>query len=271
MRKFPSCSIIVSTYNTPEYLIRTLQSIAKQYVLPDEIVIADDGSDERTQQVIEQFRINTPVPVVHVWHPDEGFRLSAIRNKAIAAASSEYIIIIDGDILLNKYFVYDHLRFAKYGCFTAGKRTILTEKATTAYLQSNNLPLPSFWSSAIRSRSHTPRCRLLSQLFSCLPQSSRAYLYVIGCNMAFWKKDLISINGYNEAFKGWGKEDNDIAARLCNLGIKLRFLQFQAILFHLYHPENTRNKVSMNIELLQESVDKKITCIQQGIYKTEIT
>ena len=53
----------------------------------------------------------------------------------------------------------------------------------------------------------------------CCNAAVRNYKYVLGCNMAFWKKDLLKVNGYNESFKGWGKEDNELAVRLQNAGL----------------------------------------------------
>ena len=46
MKSFPSCSMIVSTYNWPQALELVLLSIKKQTLLPDEVIIADDGSGE---------------------------------------------------------------------------------------------------------------------------------------------------------------------------------------------------------------------------------
>jgi glycosyltransferase involved in cell wall biosynthesis len=98
--------------------------------MPSEIVIADDGSHSETKQVISDIAAMAPIPIIHVWQPDEGFRLARIRNKAISKARGEYIICIDGDILLDKNFVHDHLRFARRGRFIAGTRTDLMPAAT---------------------------------------------------------------------------------------------------------------------------------------------
>ena len=68
----------------------------RQSLLPDEIIIADDGSKEDTRELIHQLAASSEVPIIHVWHEDLGFRLASIRNKAIAKASKEYIIQIDG-------------------------------------------------------------------------------------------------------------------------------------------------------------------------------
>jgi hypothetical protein len=51
-------SLIIVTYNRPEALSLILKSIEKQKVLPDEVVIADDGSGKETQETIHKFQKN---------------------------------------------------------------------------------------------------------------------------------------------------------------------------------------------------------------------
>lgn len=93
------------------------------------------------------------------------------------------------------------------------------------------------------------------------------YKHVLGCNMAFWKEDLMSVNGYDERFIGWGKEDNDISIRLLNSGVKLRFIKFSCISYHLYHRKIRRKKNNNNEMLFKESVDNNIIYVMCGIKK----
>jgi hypothetical protein len=90
--------------------------------------------------------------------------------------------------------------------------------------------------------------------------------------MAFWKNDLLNVNGYNEEFSGWGKEDNDIASRLINAGVKLRFLKFGAIAYHLHHKTASMVSVEKNQELFYKSKKDRIIYINKGIdqYNNEL-
>src|SRR5690349_16761621 len=117
MQTYPSVSLIISTYNWPDALELCLQSVQQQRLLPGEVIIADDGSSKETGQVIERFQKRLLVPLHHIWQTDEGFRLGMIRNKAMAAAKGEYLIQIDGDLVLHPDFVYDHVHAAKKGYF----------------------------------------------------------------------------------------------------------------------------------------------------------
>src|SRR3982751_1754779 len=124
-------SLVLTTYNWPDALHLVLTSALRQSVLPDEVVVADDGSAPPTADVVRAF---TPrfaergLPLRHVWHPDEGFRAAAIRNRALAQATGEYILLIDGDCVLHGDFVRSHLAFARPGQFVQGTRVLLDAK-----------------------------------------------------------------------------------------------------------------------------------------------
>lgn len=110
-------SLLISTYNWCEALNLCLNSVLQQSQQPDEIVIADDGSREDTKLIITEFSKKSSTPVIHVWHEDIGFRKTIILNKAIAKCSADYIIQIDGDLILHKHFIKDHIRFARANMF----------------------------------------------------------------------------------------------------------------------------------------------------------
>lgn len=101
-------SLIITTYNNPAFLELILKSILSQRLMPLEVIIADDGSTYETRVLIDSYRKFFLVPLIHSWIPDEGFRVAKSRNKAIARAKGNYIVVIDGDIVVNKYFISDH-------------------------------------------------------------------------------------------------------------------------------------------------------------------
>src|SRR5690606_22490258 len=113
------------TYNWPQALELTLLSVLKQVQMPGQIIIADDGSGPETMEVIQRYTSQFPRGLLHIWHEDRGFRLAAIRNKAIAACDRDYIIQIDGDIVLHPQFISDHLRFAEPGRLVQGSRVMV--------------------------------------------------------------------------------------------------------------------------------------------------
>ncbi len=252
-------ALLISTYNSPEYLRLSLDSVLRQSVMPDEVLVADDGSAEPTAQVVREFSAVAGIPVKHVWHEDKGFRLAAIRNKGIAAAVSDYIIQIDGDIILHPDFVKDHKRFARKGSFVTGSRTLLSKELSGKLLamHAGNL-LPHF------PGSH--RFPWLTPLFAGLRSSDGTY--VRGCHMAFWREDLLRVNGYNEDITGWGREDSELSWRLMNAGLRKRFLKFGAVEYHLYHPEASRACDEANIAIMQRARDGHMVRVPNGIVKS---
>ena len=123
-------SLIITTYNRPDALFIVLDSVKRQTRLPDEIIIADDGSDEFTKNCISEFNNNSPLKVIHSWQEDRGFRAAKSRNKAIAKSSYEYIILVDGDVILHEKFIEDHLNHAEESFFVQGSRALLNETQT---------------------------------------------------------------------------------------------------------------------------------------------
>lgn len=230
--------------------------------MPNEVIIADDGSTRETRSLIERFQPLFPIPLIHVWQPDDGFQLARIRNKAIAKSNCEYIIQIDSDLILHKRFVEDHLRLSSAGCFATGSRVILSEAYSKKLLERRKGKASLFrWSSL--NKNNGLRIPILTKLYK--KHRADDIFYLRGCNMAFWRKDLMAVNGYNEEIQGWGREDNEIAARLINFGISKMVVKHSAIVFHIYHKEKERNSVLTNNELLQKSISEKLITAPVGI------
>lgn len=260
-----TCSLIISTYNWPQALSLCLGSVASQTKIPDEIIVCDDGSREDTAKVVEQFKQLLATPVIHIWQPDEGFQLARIRNKGIAAAKGDYIIQIDGDLILHKHFINDHLKFKKKGFFTTGSRVLLSPETSQEIFKTQDIGLVSRLKG---NKNFVNRLRipfLHDTLSTRYKNKGRHKYYVKGCNMAFWKKDLVAVNGYNESFTGWGREDSEIAIRLINNGVNKRFLKFGGVCYHLYHNEASKELHDRNLALMEKAVTDKITWADKGI------
>ena len=264
-KKIPRVSLIVSTYNRPDALNLCLQSIAKQAVLPDEVVVGDDGSGEETRRLIESFQQQFPVPIIHVWQEDKGFRLAKCRNKAVAACNCEYIIEIDGDLILHPRFVADHLAFAEEGCFLKGGRVNLTERRTNDCCRSGVLPTFHLFSRGLRRRPNALHSLLLGRFLST--RYKKNDVTGLGCNMSFWKEDYIRINGYDEFYEGWGGEDCDFAFRMSSSGIRRKYLKFSGIVYHLWHKDLYMQNRSKNFDYLSEQKRQHAIVCPNGVDK----
>ena len=257
-------SLVISTYNNPKYLNMCLKSTLQLTVKPDEIVIADDGSTNETAEVIKSFSEISPIPIIHVWHEDNGFQLSKIRNKAFARCSGDYIIQSDGDIIFEKHFVEDHINSAEKGYFVCGSRVYLTPDGTQKMFADNSLN-PKFKYMQSGHRFNSIRIKPL-QKFLALRYGKRIYK-LRGCNMAFWKEDIIKVNGYDENLTFWGHEDSELAYRLHFAGVKKKFLKNGGICFHLYHKIASKENEQQHYDKIKSVIDNKLTWCENGIDK----
>jgi glycosyltransferase involved in cell wall biosynthesis len=256
--------VIITTYNRPDALQAALHALSRQSVLPNAVIIADDGSTQETADLIAAMMPQFPVPMRHCWQPDMGFRPAAARNKAIAMSHADYIIIIDGDIICHRHFVRDHLHAARRGHFVHGSRVLIGEKLSHEILLAAKIPCIRIWTHGIKKRIHAMRCKWLQPLLAAL-LSRQKYMAPLGCNMAFWRSDAIAVNGFNEDFTGWGREDNEFAARMLNSGVRLRCLRMGGVQYHLWHAGNSNGKFAANDHLLRQCVEHGIKRCERGI------
>lgn len=258
---YPSCTLVTPTYNWPEALELLLLSVLNQTILPNEVIIADDGSREDTKQLIEDFQKKFPIPLIHIWHEDLKNRKPRIMNKAIAVAKYDYIIEIDGDIIMNTHFIEDHLTFAEKGYYLFGSRVNIQEKLLPD-LFSEKIIHFNFFSKGIKKRGRTLRIPFLINFAKSVDKRSRK---LRGCNMSFWKEDFIKINGFNESIIGWGMEDSEMIQRLHNIGIKGKRLKYSGIVYHIFHKEQSKSHLEINNEIERQTTEKKLTFIEKGI------
>ncbi len=245
MISYMKISVIVTTYNNPKALQLILHSLLQQTEQAFELIIADDGSTTETRQLIEKFAQSSPIPIQHIWQDDQGFRAAAIRNKAIIAASGDYIIFLDGDVVPRQNFIAQHRLLAEKGWLVAGNRILLSATYTQQVLN-QQLPIATYsWLQWSWLRLTGKMNRLLPLLTLPLTawrkKKPTKWQGVKTCNLAVWREDLIAVNGLDEAFIGWGFEDSDLVVRLFHQGIQRKEGRFAVPVLHLWHRENDRS------------------------------
>ncbi|WP_353719088.1 glycosyltransferase family 2 protein [Dyadobacter sp. 676] len=253
-------SLIIATYNWAEALHCSLLSVSKQKVLPREVIIADDGSDNRTRDVINRMQDGFPVPLIHVWHEDLGFRKSQILNKAIGRCTGSYVIQVDGDVLLHSSFIADHLAAAERGAFIRGTRARLTPAKTEELLRNAETNV-SFFSRGVYNRLNAVRLPVLRSLGQRKEMKSRS---VRGSNLAYWKDDFLRVNGYNNDLSGWGHEDEELAARFINNNIIKKIVKLSAVQYHLHHNELPRSSEPHHRRIIQHTLLTKVKRCSNG-------
>jgi len=246
-------SVIMTTYNRPNALEKVLSGLRQQIRMPDEVLIADDGSTPETAALVHEVSVSAPFPVRHVWHADRGFRAAAIRNKAIRRSTGEYLVLLDGDCIPDRHFIADHNQLAQPGHFFQGKRVLIEKPLapkfqntdTNSFLGKTRL----FFSANVGNRHHLLRLPFFPAT------TSQSLSGIRSCNLGLYRDDLFAVNGFNETFEGWGREDSELVVRLFNYGLKRKNHPFMAICYHLWHAENDRSRLSINDALLKKVAD----------------
>jgi glycosyltransferase involved in cell wall biosynthesis len=254
-------ALIINTAQQPEYLQRVLHAVAAQSSLPEEVILADDGSGDDTREIFARWNAGSNLRREHVWQKKEGFRRARILNLAIARASSDYVVFLDGDTVPHPEFIADHRRLACRGTFIQGHRA-LVRRAASAWFGANGVLCDrrrAFWRGQIQGIKHAfrwpwPLVRARMDLHG-----------IRGCNLAVWREDLVRCNGYNEQFVGWGREDSELAVRLMNLGLRRLDARGWAICWHLWHPPAARSGLPANDELLAQAQRNRATRCDKGL------
>lgn len=265
----PSVSLIISTYQRPRALDRVLASVAAQTVQPLQVLVADDGSGLETARVVARWRQHFGGRLLHCWQPDEGFRLSAARNRAIRDARGELLLFVDGDCLMRPDFVAMNQRLAEPGYALAGNRVLLDQALTEAVEAGQADPVSwrcGHWALAwLRRQVNRPwgLCRLPGQRWRRL--GGTPWTAFKGCNMGLWRADLLRLNGFEEEIVGWGFEDTDLVLRWFNLGGRLKSGRFATTVLHLWHPEAARDLAERNERRAREVSSQGRTVAMLGL------
>jgi glycosyltransferase involved in cell wall biosynthesis len=254
-------SLIITTYNWPQALDLVLTSVARQTRMPDEVIVADDGSGEETARLVASWATRLGAPLQHVWQENRGFRAGRSRNRGIAAARGEYVIAVDGDMVLHEQFVADHENVAERGWFVQGVRIPTSARGAARLLRTRSTSFNLF-TPGLRRRHLALRNRWMSRVFS---PTAVAMARVKSCNQGYWRADLVAVNGYEEHMIGWGPEDKECCARLLHLGVRGRELRFAALAAHLYHPVRSPQGTNPNEALFAATLATRRTRCELGL------
>lgn len=274
MEKSLSVGVIVSTYNNPEWLRKLLWGYACQTHKKFELIIADDGSGPETSALIKDFRESSLPDIKHVWHPDEGFRKCKILNKALATATSDYLIFTDQDCIPRQDFIETHLRYARQGYILSGGYYKLPMPISKQLTEEDVLSQRAFRLEWLRKQGL--KCTFKNTKLIQSPPFAAFMNFITptkatwnGMNSSGWKKDMLAVNGFNESMQ-YGGMDREFGERLFNMGIRSMQIRYSAICLHLEHKRPYKNEAAMaaNREIRKEVRRKKIVKTPNGIEKS---
>ncbi|RZT00349.1 glycosyltransferase family 2 protein [Aquimarina brevivitae] len=266
-------SIVLSTYNQPLWLKKVLIGYDCQNVKDFEVVIADDGSDENTRAVIQEFSAISTYPIKHVWHEDKGFRKTEILNKAMQQCATNYFLFSDGDCIPRADFVARHLQYREKGYFLSGGYFKLPKEISEAITEDDIRNQNCFDIQWLRSKglpfkfkfNKLSKHNFKAKLKDWITPTKATWN---GMNSSGWKEDIFAANGFDERMQ-YGGEDRELGERLMNKGIKPKQIRFRAVCVHLHHergyvkPEMIEN----NKKIRKVTKEQKLTRTLFGIEK----
>jgi glycosyltransferase involved in cell wall biosynthesis len=267
-------SVIISTYNSPEWLEKVLWGYECQTHKDFELIIADDGSGEQTRELVDHFKRQSKLKIIHVWHEDRGFQKSEILNKAIQASSTPYLIFSDGDCIPRNDFVQTHIRHARKGHFLSGGYFMLPMQTSHCISKDDITSGRAFNAGWLRENG-------VASTYKTLKLTSKGWLeYLLnfatptrptwnGHNSSGWKKDIVDVNGFNEQMQ-YGGQDRELGERLVNKGVTGIQIRYSAICLHLDHKRGykTDESIRKNRGIRKQTRDQKKTWTEFGIIKT---
>jgi len=267
-------SVIISTYNQPLWLKKVFWSYEQQTFKNFEVVIADDGSNDSTRQLIGLLKKEVSYPIQHIWQEDNGFQKTIILNKATVASRGKYLVYSDGDCIARKDFLKTHIDRKEKGYFLSGgyfklpmsiselisKGDIEQQRCFDInWLKKNGLK-SSFKNNKITAKGFQKK------LLNWLTPTTATWN---GHNSSGWKSDILKANGYDERMQ-YGGEDRELGERLFNMGIKAKQIRYSAICLHLDH-ERAYVKPEMiekNLKIRATTKKEKVTRTPYGIEKS---
>lgn len=269
-------SVIISTYNSEEWLEKVLWGYETQTEKNFELILADDGSKQPTFDLIENLKPQLSYPIVHVWQEDDGFQKSRILNKAIIVAKSDYLLMSDGDCIPREDFVETHLHHKQKGYFLSGgyfmlpidisksitKEDIFSQKCfDVPWLKEHGLKT-SFKNQKLRSG-------FLQGILNKVTPTNASWN---GHNSSGWKDDILRVNGFDERMQ-YGGQDRELGERLINSGIHTKQIRYSAICIHLDHPRGYKNETSIakNRTIRTETQNDKKIWTNFGIKKSDVS
>lgn len=264
-------SVIITTYNSEEWLQKVLVGYSVQTEQDFEVVIADDGSTEKTKAVIESFQNQFKFPIVHVWQEDNGFQKCKILNKAILKTKSDYLLFTDGDCIPRKDFVAQHIKYQEEGYFLSGGYFKLPME-TSHKISLENIQNQDCFSiswlikngvSKTFKLSKLTKITLFANFMNWLTPTKRTFN---GHNTSCFKKDLIAINGFNEEMQ-YGGLDREVGERLFNYGILSKQIRYSAVCLHLDHKRGyaTLETWEKNNTIRNYNKKHNVTFIENGL------
>lgn len=268
-------SVIVSVYNDIEALSLIIDSLMTQTYKDFEIIISEDCNTVEMKEFVSNYQ---SLNLVHIFQEDIGWRKNIALNNAIRKSKGNYLIFLDGDIIPYHNFVEMHYELAQEKHFLSGRRTelgpffsSLIRHKKLSYRTLEKFYLFFFPFLIIDKARHAEEGFFLrpnSYLERKINLKKKKKMMLVGCNFSCFKKDLESINGFDEDYLSPSVgEDVDLSWRFNHIGITYKSVRYIANTFHLFHKRNWGSAFNQNNDMMNKKIKKKLFYCKNGLLK----
>lgn len=230
----PKTAVILVTYNRPESLELVLTGVLGQTDMEFEVVVADDGSGPQTRALVERFARTSPIPIRHAWQEDRGFRAAAVRNLGVRSCDADLLVFLDQDVIPARDWMEHHRRTYAPNRFTVGGYVRLTPEESSS-LDLEKVRRGVHETMMNRERRMSLWKKHIFDLFY-IATLRKVFPRISGANFGVDRGLFEKVNGLDEEYEGWGKEESDLRTRMRLAGGGVRCLWHKSIVYHLWHP-----------------------------------
>jgi len=264
-------SIVVPTYNRKEILEKNLAALVQQNYPHElmEVVIADDGSSDDTQAMVEG--MDLPFDVKYVWQKDKGYRAAKIRNEAIKRATHDTIITLDVDMIPTPDLVRQHMMWhhaAQNVAIIGHRRYVELGDVPLEFIVSDPNQLPEVKDTVHGWQDISEDWRLaIYGATRDLKDESRPYRAFLSGNVSLSKRHAFLAGLYDEDFQSWGGEDIEFGNRVYRSGAFL-IPDLRAEALHLEHPVPDPKTRQAEMQQSQELLEQKVAAYEPNKFPT---
>lgn len=239
--------VVLPAYDDLRRLDLALAGWSAQHDAMFDIVVVNDGGDEKMLEVVEQWVAKFhKLDYLYLSPPTKTFRLAAARNHGTASRKAKRVLYVDGDCVPAADVTRIHKRYGDEHVVVVGQRKHIPIGAVPQLLAKRIAQSPG---NALEGQviDRDKRFRLGGAKYGAFRRHLQAgqvdfefdaWQCVWGFQMSFPWQLVMNIGGSNEGFRQYGGEDQELAARAQRSGCRLR-ARFDSVVYHLDHTPRT--------------------------------
>lgn len=256
-------TVVMPTFNQCDALLITLKSFAYQKQVEGvwELILIDDGSEDRTKETVEAYAAPYPLTYLRIEHAGR----AAARNVGLRAAQSDLILFCDSDRAVSNHFVLSHLRAHAERLDLVVIGDIWEFYFTDLHARQKDLiaDIPNDLQRFQRLARRPVYAKAVYQMFDKdgFTRYAMPWIAFFSGNVSVRVVHLKEVGGFDEKFIDWGLEHFDLGYRLYDKGLEF-VLESRARNYHFAHARSQG--------FYQKNLETSLTYFESKYPSTEV-